>query len=131
MGNERPVKVEVWDEGKVIVTKGGYANEELALQIPSAKLWSPESPFLYNMSITLEHPDLADYVDSYVGLRSVELKSVGGVTRPVINGQFRFFAGFLDQSWWPDGQYTAPGDEALAFDLIATKQLYGMNMIRL
>jgi len=129
--NNRPVKVEVWDNGKVIASGTGTANFELAVKVPSPKLWSPESPFLYNMTVTLENPSVADYVDSYFGMRTVELKSVDGTTRPVLNGKFRFFAGFLDQSWWPDGQYTAPGDEALAFDLKATKQLYGMNMIRL
>merc|ERR1712151_718179 len=41
-----------------------------------------------------------------------------------------FLAGFLDQSWWPDGIYTAPSDEALAYDLEATK-MFGLNMIRL
>ena len=38
-------------------------------------------------------------------------KDKGGVTRPCINGKYRFLAGFLDQSWFPDGQYLAPGDE--------------------
>jgi beta-galactosidase/beta-glucuronidase len=34
------------------------------------------------------------------------------------------------QSWWPDGQYTAPTDEALAFDVKALAT-FGMNMVRL
>lgn len=54
----------------------------------------------------------------------------GFVKRPVLNGEFQFLAGFLDQSWWPDGQYTAPTDEALKSDLAAVK-LFGMNMLRL
>jgi hypothetical protein len=28
----------------------------------------------------------------------------GLAVRPVINGDFQFLAGFLDQSWWPDGE---------------------------
>jgi len=39
-------------------------------------------------------------------------------------------AGWLDQSWWPDGQYTAPTDEALEFDLTAV-QMFGLNTVRL
>ncbi len=31
---------------------------------------------------------------------------------------------------WPDGQYTAPTDEALAYD-IAAVPMFGLNMIRL
>ena len=34
------------------------------------------------------------------------------------------------RSWWPDGQYTAPSDEALAFDVKAVKT-FGLNAIRL
>ena len=33
------------------------------------------------------------------------------------------------QSWWPDGQYTAPTDEALASD-IQVVPMFGLNMIR-
>jgi beta-galactosidase/beta-glucuronidase len=33
-------------------------------------------------------------------------------------------------AWWPDGQYTAPTDEALAFDIEAV-QKFGLNTIRL
>ena len=34
------------------------------------------------------------------------------------------------QSWWPDGEYTAPTDAALESDLVATKEI-GFNAIRL
>ena len=50
--------------------------------------------------------------------------------RPTFNGHPRFFAGVLDQSWWPDGQYVAPTDAALASDLIAVKAM-GFEMVRL
>jgi len=54
----------------------------------------------------------------------------GHVKRPNFNGKFQFLSGFLDQSWWPDGQYTAPTDEALKSDHLAVKS-FGMNMVRL
>jgi len=50
--------------------------------------------------------------------------------RPLINNQFTFLGGWLDQSYWPDGIYTAPTDEALAFDLKAVKE-FGLNTVRL
>ena len=53
-----------------------------------------------------------------------------GKKRPLLNGNFTFLAGFLDQSWWPDGQYTAPTDDALAYDVLAVP-MFGLNMIRL
>jgi len=60
-----------------------------------------------------------------------DMGSPGGLAvRPAINGQFTFLSGFLDQSWWSDGEYAAPSDDALAFDLQIVKDL-GMNTIRL
>jgi len=50
--------------------------------------------------------------------------------RPNLNGQYVYLAGWLDQSWWPDGQYTAPTDEALAFDVSSVKT-FGLNSVRL
>ena len=69
-----------------------------------------------------------DTVLSYFGLRTIGLG--GSPKRPILNGKPTFFAGFLDQSWWPDGIYTAPTDAALESDLIAAKT-FGFNMIRL
>eukprot|EP01051_Picozoa_sp_SAG22_P006006 SAG22_NODE_378_length_11517_cov_26.335523_5_plen_599_part_00 len=50
--------------------------------------------------------------------------------QPRFNGKPWFFAGALDQSWWPDGQYAAPTDEALESDILAVKAM-GFNMLRL
>ena len=49
---------------------------------------------------------------------------------PLFNGRHTFFTGALDQSWWPDGQYTAPTDDALEGDLLEVKRM-GFNMLRL
>merc|ERR1711998_453527 len=62
--------------------------------------------------------------------RNSQVMAHPGGTKPLLNGKYTFLAGFLDQSWWPDGQYTAPSDEALAYDLEAAK-MFGFNMIRL
>jgi hypothetical protein len=47
----------------------------------------------------------------------------------LLNNKFVFQYGPLDQGWWPDGLYTAPSDEALAYDIVKTKEM-GFNMIR-
>ena len=52
------------------------------------------------------------------------------VKAPALNGRRIFYAGWLDQSFWPDGLYAAASDDALAFDLRAAKE-FGLNMIRL
>lgn len=67
---------------------------------------------------------------SYFGMRTFELGDGPKGKRPLLNNNFTFMAGFLDQSWWPDGQYTAPTDDALAYDIQAVP-MFGLNMIRL
>jgi len=57
-------------------------------------------------------------------------QGASSTTQTVFNGKVTFFAGWLDQSWWPDGQYTAPTDEALKFDIQAALT-FGFNLIRL
>jgi hypothetical protein len=52
-----------------------------------------------------------------------------GIVRLQLNNKDLFQFGPLDQGWWPDGLYTAPTDEALAYDIIKTKD-FGYNMIR-
>ena len=58
------------------------------------------------------------------------IKAQPTATKPLLNGNRTFLTGTLDQSWWPDGEYTAPSDEALEYDLIATRKI-GFNTIRL
>ena len=48
----------------------------------------------------------------------------------MLNGNFTFLAGFLDQSFFPDGLYTAPTDDALAYD-VEVLERFGLNTIRL
>ena len=71
----------------------------------------------------------SDLVSSYTGFRTVSSARVNGVQRPLLNGQFVFQFGTLDQGYWPDGIYLPPTLEAMEFDLRLLKDL-GMNMIR-
>ena len=47
---------------------------------------------------------------------------VDGVLRPLLNGEFVFHIGLLDQGYWPDGAFTAPTDEALLYDIELAKR---------
>lgn len=108
--------------------KGG---DKLKLSIPKAKLWSPDSPHLYNLKLTVrENGKVVDEVTSYFGMRKIALgKDDKGTLRLFLNNQPLFQFGPLDQGWWPDGLYTAPTDEALKYDIEMTKDL-GFNMAR-
>lgn len=101
------------------------------LSIDNPKLWSPDSPFLYDLKLTLmdDRGNVSDEVMSYFGMRDIKLGKVNGVVRPLLNGKFVMQLGLLDQGYWPDGILTAPTDEALKFDIQFTKNA-GLNLIR-
>jgi beta-galactosidase/beta-glucuronidase len=119
------------EDGKDIAQVTGQAGSELKLSIPNPKLWSPDSPHLYDLRVALKSGDkTVDAVTSYFGMRKIALgKDDKGVTRMMLNGKPVFQVGPLDQGFWPDGIYTAPTDEALRFDIVETKRL-GFNTTR-
>ena len=107
------------------------ADKPIVVKIQRPKLWTPDDPFLYDLKVSISRDgNVIDSVNSYFGMREIALgKGRDGITRMMLNGKFVFQHGPLDQGWWPDGLYTAPTDEALAYDLVVTKQL-GFNMLR-
>ena len=101
------------------------------LAVEQPQLWSPESPFLYELEIVLKRDGkVLDQVKGYTAFRkSSEVRDSEGFRRLGLNNEPYFQYGPLDQGWWPDGLYTAPTDEALKFDIVKTKE-WGYNMIR-
>ena len=126
------VEVKVFD-GQQLVAQGKSINGEcVQVAMPeNAKLWSPESPFLYTLKVSLkQNGKLVDEVSSYAAMRKYSSKrDVNGIVRLELNNKPLFQFGPLDQGWWPDGLYTAPTDEALLYDIQKTKD-FGFNMIR-
>lgn len=125
------VEIKVLNAGNVVAQAKAAATEVFELGIPQAKLWSPESPFLYDVEITLYSKGKAvDKIKSYAAMRKISTKrDANGIVRMQLNNKDYFQFGPLDQGWWPDGLYTAPSDEALAYDIKKTKD-FGFNMIR-
>lgn len=70
-----------------------------------------------------------DEISSYTGFRTISKGMVKGVQRPLVNGEFVFLFGTLDQGYWPDGLYTPPTLDAMVYDLKMLKSL-GFNMVR-
>ncbi|MER7867728.1 LamG-like jellyroll fold domain-containing protein [Streptomyces cellulosae] len=115
--------------GKVVGKVTGPAGKQLKLPVANQHLWSPDDPYLYDLDVTLKDGRSTDTVDSYFGMRKIGVEDVGGYKKLVLNGKPVFSLATLDQGFWPDGLYTAPSDDALAFDLKAHKQL-GFNAVR-
>ena len=89
------------------------------------RLWSPEDPFLYELSITAGD----DRVSGYFALRSLEIRTVDGIPRLCLNGKPRFFHGLLDQGYWPDGIYTPDSPDRFREEILAMKRM-GFNTLR-
>ena len=126
------IEVTVKEGTQVVATAQSINNLPVEAAMPeNMKLWSPDSPNLYDLEITLwEGNRQLDKVNSYAAMRKYSMKRDDkGIVRLQLNNKELFQFGPLDQGWWPDGLYTAPTDAALEYDIIKTKDL-GFNMIR-
>ncbi len=121
----------VMSKGQEIARVKGKPGEAAVVAIPNMRLWWPDDPFLYDLKVSIRRGfRTVDTVTSYFGMRKIALgPDKKGRTRMLLNNEFVFQNGFLDQGFWPDGIYTAPTDEALRYDVDVTRKL-GFNMTR-
>ena len=122
----KPASIEIFD-GKRRVARG-EANRlgRARLQVPRPKLWTPDRPHRYRLIARYG----VDEVETRFGIREFGLKKDRkGRPQIALNGKPIFLHGFLDQGFWPDGLYTAPGAVAMRYDLEVSKRL-GFNCVR-
>lgn len=123
------IGVEVLDGDAVVAEaqdEAAGAGARLTLRLPNGKRWSPDVPFLYGLRVRLsKNGERLDEVLSYAGLRSISLR--GG--QMLLNNEPVFLKLILDQGYWPESGLTAPTDDALRFDIEATKRM-GFNGAR-
>lgn len=128
---EYNVEISITDGAKQIVKDTVLADFSITLAIDKPILWSPDSPHLYDLKLTLTNKagQVLDEIRSYFGMRKISLDDHKGTKYLFLNNQPLFHYGTLDQGWWPDGLHTPPSDEAMRYDIEVTKQM-GFNMIR-
>ena len=123
------IEVEVLEQGERVAIaedRTAVATGRLRIAVPYAKLWSHETPNIYDLQVRLyEGKRLLDEVGSYTALRGIQLRD----GKFLLNGKPTFLKMVLDQGYWPDGYLTAPSDEALQNDVGWTKML-GFNGVR-
>lgn len=96
------------------------------IPVPGFEAWCPENPKLYSFTVTCGE----DLVQSYFAMRKISVeKDSRGIPRLFLNNRPYFQNGVLDQGYWSDGMYTAPTDDAMAYDIRMAKAM-GFNMIR-
>ena len=125
------LKIEVLDGKTVIATKLVDPAATEVITLKDEKLWSPDSPFLYDLKFSLVRKGKTlDAVNSYFAMRKISMApDAAGIQRMLLNNKFLFQYGPLDQGWWPDGLYTPPTEEAMVYDIDQLKKM-GFNMIR-
>jgi Glycosyl hydrolases family 2, sugar binding domain/Glycosyl hydrolases family 2, TIM barrel domain/Glycosyl hydrolases family 2 len=112
-------------------TASGLAT--LNASVKSPKLWTPETPHLYEMALDVQGPDgVADRVRTYFGLRTIARGKYGDAPneRVLLNGKPVYLRTALDQSFNPKGIYTAPDDAFLKHDIELAKTM-GLNGLRI
>ena len=123
------LKAEAFADGKSVGSDiaSGPGQNVLVIDLKEKKLWSPGTPFLYNLKLTLvSGTGKIDELTSYFGLRKVTIEG----RKFLINGKPIFQRLILDQGFYPDGLWTAPTDAALKRD-IELSMACGYNGARL
>jgi hypothetical protein len=131
MADDLRVEALALADGSAAGNVAGPPGGELVLPLVKSKLWSPDSPFLYDLRVSLKKEGReVDRVSSYFGMRKVAIMTdAQGIARISLNGEPLFQIGTLDQGFWPDGIYTAPTDDALRSDIAFVKAA-GFNLAR-
>jgi Glycosyl hydrolases family 2, sugar binding domain/Glycosyl hydrolases family 2, TIM barrel domain len=115
----------------------------VVLPLDPVESWDASHPRLYDLDIAVRAPGAAeDVVHSYFGLVDVKTDWLPGhapsdTVEPAeqyraffVNGQPTYLSCVLDQSYYPDGIYTAPNLKRIRADLQFAKDL-GFNCVRL
>jgi len=104
----------------------GEGRAVAAAQVRDPKLWSTETPNLYDVTFELRRGAVVvDRVQSYFGFRSVGIKN----GRVALNGKPIYLKFILDQGYWPESILTPPNEDAIQFDIRTTKAM-GFNGVR-
>lgn len=119
------LKIEIMDNGKPVtsvkLSSDGKEAAEAELSVPSAKLWSPEKPYLYTLRVTFGD----DVREEKFGVRVLECNAAGGLK---INGERVILRGACIHH--DNGILGAAGHPFAEERKIKLLQQYGYNAIR-
>lgn len=125
-GDDDEYAVEIKSRSDEKVQTFNLGEKSFYIKIENPKLWSPESPELYDISIQGSQ----DKIESYFALRTVGIgRDDEGYQRLLLNGKPYFFNGVLDQGYWPQGIFLPNSELGWEDDILAMKKL-GFNTLR-
>lgn len=101
-------------------------NDDVHLHIDNMRLWSPEDPYLYPITIEVGE----DKVESYFAMRKYSImKDENNIPRLALNNKPLFMNGVLDQGYYKNGLLTPESYDDYVKDIELVKSL-GFNTIR-
>ncbi len=111
--------------------KKGETEVRFDVVVPSARLWSPEDPFLYEVEASLAGPGGVDRLKTYFGMRKISVTKLPGTDHPwvALNNKPFYFQMALDQAYHPDGFYTFPSDDFMREEVLRSRRI-GLNALR-
>lgn len=109
----------------------GESEVSFEVEIPQARLWSLEDPFLYEVKAILATGDSQDEVSTYFGMRKISVMNLPGTDYPYIalNNKPIYLQITLDQSYHPEGFYTFPSDAFMRDEILRSRRI-GLNANR-
>ena len=113
---------------KTLIFEGkeySFAGNSIYLIVDEPKLWTPDSPHLYEFELVSGE----DRVSSYFALRTVRIKEKNGKSYITLNGKPIFCHGLLDQGYFPDGIFLPASERGFREDILRMKAC-GFNMLR-
>lgn len=124
------VRLSLLRDGSIVAEQDFPLNTaaiEVGMEAPGISLWSPESPTLYHLNVTLldQSGGPLDTVSRAVGFRRFEARD----GRLFLNGQPFYMFGSLDQDWYPEEECRSP-DPAFLEQRFRNAKAMGLNTLR-
>jgi beta-galactosidase len=125
-GGKADVEATLYDANGQVIAEGLKFNDSsLMFNVPSAKPWTAETPYLYTLEVQLRQGDkLLEVVRKKIGFRHIEIK--GG--QLLVNGQPILIKGADRHELDPDGGYIV-SVERMIQDIKIMKQM-NINAVR-
>ncbi len=121
LGGTQLKKLTVHETGEVFE----FIDDDITLTPKVSRLWTPETPNLYNFTIEAG----VDKVNGYFALREISVREIDGISRLCLNGEPYLFNGLLDQGYYPDGIFLPATPDGYKDDILMAKRM-GFNTLR-
>ena len=115
--NGQTLDIAIKDGSRIVAQSKNKVRPGMSVSMPikNVKTWSPESPFLYDVELTVKDAagNEIDKVKSYAGMRKIHVDG----DRIYLNNEPYYLRLVLDQGFYPTGIWTAPTDADLKRDI--------------